>query len=166
MPTDPVFDFPNLTIASDDHVIKRIEACIEGWSGVFYGIVRKSSGLPDGFGVFVTSDGWTHCGRVKDGLLQEGRIVSVNKDAKILKLTCKKLQMDGSVFSKIEIFSNSGAEYNLLKNGQKIADIIARLNLCKQSQNWLSMQPYPLRFASNWLYGSLNFVYLYFGELN
>jgi hypothetical protein len=139
LPTDPVCDFPNLRIASDDHVIKRIEASIEGCSGVFYGIVRKSNGLPDGFGVFVTSDGWIHCGRVRDGLLQEGRIVSVNKDAEILKLTCKKLQIDGSVLEKIEILSTSGAEYNFLKNGQKIDEIIARLNLCKDSQNWLSM---------------------------
>ncbi len=75
--------------------------------------------------------------------------MSVNEDAKILKLTCKKLQIDGSVFSKIEIFSNSGAEYNFLQNGQKIADIIARLNLCKDSQNWLSMQPNPLRYYSD-----------------
>jgi hypothetical protein len=139
LPTDPVCDFPNLRIASDDHVVKRIKATIESWSGVFVGIVRKSNCLPDGLGVFVTSDGWIHCGRVRDGLLQEGRIVSVNKDAKILKLTCKKLQIDGSVLEKIEIFSDSGAEYNFLKNGQKIADIIVRLNPFKDSQNWLSM---------------------------
>ncbi len=87
----------------------------------------------------MTSDGWIHCGKVRDSRLQAGRTVSVNKDATILKLTCKKLQIDGSVLEKIEIFSNSGAELNFLKNGQKIADIIVRLNLCKDSQNWLSM---------------------------
>ena len=96
----------------------------------------------------MTSDGWINCSSVRDGLFQAGRAVSVNKDAKILKLTCKKLQIDGSVLEKIVILSNSGAEYNFLKNGQKIADIIARLNLCKDSQNWLSMQPNPLRYYS------------------
>jgi hypothetical protein len=70
--------------------------------------------------------------------------VSVNKDANILKLTCKKMQIDGSVFEKVEVFSNSGAEYDFLKNGQKMVNIIARLNLCKDSTNWLSMQAYPL----------------------
>ncbi len=68
LPTNPVCDFPNLRIASDDHVIKRIEANIEGSLGYFYGLVRKTNGLPDGFGVFGTSDGWTYCGSVRDGL--------------------------------------------------------------------------------------------------
>jgi hypothetical protein len=121
------------------------EASIEGCSGVFYGIVRNSNGLPDGFGVFLTS-GWIHCGSVRDGLFQDGRIVSVNYDAQILKLTYKKLQIDGSVLEKIEVFSHSGAQCDLLKNGQKIADINARLNLFKDPQNWLSMQPNPLNY--------------------
>ncbi len=105
LPTDPVCDFPNIRIASADHVIKRIEVTIEGCSGVFYGVVRKSNGLPDGFGVFVTSDGWVHFGRVKDGLFQEGRMISVNKDAQKLKLINQKLYGDGSVLKKIELFT-------------------------------------------------------------
>jgi hypothetical protein len=36
--------------------------------GYFCGIVRKTSGLPDGFGVFVTADGWINFGSVRDGL--------------------------------------------------------------------------------------------------
>jgi hypothetical protein len=87
LPTVPVCDFPNLRITSDDHVIKVINATIEGWSGDFYGIVKKSDGLPDGFGVFVTSDGWVHCASVKDGLFEEGRIVSVHQNEFIFKLT-------------------------------------------------------------------------------
>jgi hypothetical protein len=60
---DPLCDFPNLKIPSDDHVIKRKEATIEGESGTFYGIFCKSTGLPDGFGVFVAGD-WVHCGEI------------------------------------------------------------------------------------------------------
>ncbi len=74
--------------------------------------------------------------------------MSVNKDAKILKLTCKKLQIDGSVLEKIEVFSNSGVQCDFLKNGQKIADINARLNLFKDPSNWLSMQPKPLSYSA------------------
>ncbi len=82
--------------------------------------------------MFVASDGWVHCGKVKDGLLQEGRIVSVNKKAEILRLTNN---------------SHSGAQYEFLKDGQNIADISGRLNLCKDPKNWLSMQPNPLRYS-------------------
>ena len=49
--------------------------------------MKKSDGLPDGFGVFVTSDGWVHCASVKDGLFEEGRIVSVHQNEFIFKLT-------------------------------------------------------------------------------
>ncbi len=97
--------------------------------------------MPDGFGVFEASDGWVHCCKVKDGLFQEGRIVSANMDAAILRLTKKKFLIDGSILDKIEEFSDSGARYDFFKDGQSMADIIARLNLCKDPKNWLSMQP-------------------------
>ncbi len=84
---------------------KRTEATIEEDSGEFFGIVRKSSGLPDGCGVFKSGD-WVHFGQVKNGIYQDGRKVSVNKVAKLLKLTNKKCQADGSVLQKIEHFSN------------------------------------------------------------
>ncbi len=84
----------------------RIEDSIEGCSGVFYGFVKISSGAPDGFGVFVASDGWVHCGKVKDGHFQEGRIVSANRSARILRLTNKKFLIDGSILDKIEVFSD------------------------------------------------------------
>ena len=58
---DPLCDFPNLKIPSNDHVCKRTEATIEGEKGVFFGIVCKSTGLPDGLGVFVAG-AWVHCG--------------------------------------------------------------------------------------------------------
>ncbi len=158
MPNNPECDFPSLRIPSDDHVIKSIKASIEGDSGEFYGIVRKSSGLPDGFGVFVTSDGWIHCCKVKDGLFQEGRHVSANKYARILMLTNKKFLIDGSILFKIEVFSDSGARYDFLKDGKKSADFNARINLCKDHKNWLSMQPNPLKYAERLEEG--------FGEVN
>ncbi len=91
LPTDPVCDFPNIRIASTDHVIKRIKVTIEGQSGVFYGVVEKSNGLPDGLGVFVKYDGWVHFGSVKDGRFHEDRIISLNKDERVLKLINQKL---------------------------------------------------------------------------
>ena len=93
---DPLCDFPNLKIPSNDHVCKRTEATIEGEKGVFYGIVCKSTGLPDGYGVFVAGE-WVHCGEVKNGVYQEGRKVSVNKAELKLKLTNQKCLSDGSV---------------------------------------------------------------------
>jgi hypothetical protein len=129
----------------------RIKATIEFCSGVFYGIVRKSSGLPDGFGVFVASDGWVHCCKVKDGLYQERRIVSAKErlPANVLKITNKKFLIDGSILYKIEVFSDSGAQYDFFKDGTKSADFSARLNLCKDPKNWLSMKPKSLRYLDN-----------------
>ena len=64
----------------------------------------KSSGLPDGYGVFIVGK-WVHCGKVKDGLFQDGRMVSVNDNAMILELKNKTFLGDGSVLEKVEIFS-------------------------------------------------------------
>ena len=52
LPVDPLCDFPLLTIPTEDHVCKRIEATVEGDSGEFYGVVCKASNVPDGYGVF------------------------------------------------------------------------------------------------------------------
>ncbi len=91
LPTEAASDFPNIRIASADHVIKRIEVEIEGCSGEFYGLVRKSNSLPDGFGVFVACNGWVHCGRVENCLFNEGRMISVNRGTQELKLINQKL---------------------------------------------------------------------------
>ncbi len=131
LPFDAPCDFPNLKIPSEDHVCKRIEAIIEGEEGVFFGIVRQSTGLPDGYGVFKAGE-WVHCGQVKvrrpanehannltsisdffksivkevkDCVFQEGKKVSVNRAAELLKLTHKKCLADGSVLNDIELFS-------------------------------------------------------------
>jgi hypothetical protein len=104
LPLDPPCDFPNLRISSKDHVIKRVKATIKGEKGEFFGIVRKSSGIPDGCGVFRTSD-WVHCGQVKNGAYQQGKKVSVNATEKLLKMTNKKLRVDGIVLEKIELFT-------------------------------------------------------------
>ena len=44
-----------------------MEATIEDEEGEFFGIVKESSGIPDGYGVFKTG-GWVHCGQVKDNV--------------------------------------------------------------------------------------------------
>ncbi len=41
LPIDRICDFPNVKIPSDAFVCKRVEATIEGESGVFFGIVSK-----------------------------------------------------------------------------------------------------------------------------
>ncbi len=35
--------------------------------------------------------------------------------------------------------------HDFLKDGHNMADIVARLNLCKDPKNWLSMQPDSLK---------------------
>ena len=96
LPSDPFCDFPNLKLPSADHVFKRTKATIEGEYGAFFGIVLKSTSLPDGYGVFVAG-AWVHCGQVKNGVYQDGRKVSVNENERLLKLTNQKCLSDGSV---------------------------------------------------------------------
>ncbi len=79
--------------------------------------------------------------------------MSVNKSARILRLTNKKFRIDGSILDKIEVFSPSGAQYDFIKDGQNMAEINARLNLCKDPKYWLSMQPNPLRYSDRLGYG-------------
>ncbi len=69
--------------------------------------------------------------------------MSVNIKEKILKLINQKCIADGSILRKIEEFSLQGVERYFTKDGQKIAGIIARLNLFKNNRNWLSMKPNP-----------------------
>ncbi len=145
LPIDPYCDFTKLEIPSEDFVCKRTEATIEGDSGDFFGIVCKSTGLPDGYGVFKAGD-WTHCGKVVDGVFQEGRMMSVNRNEKVLKLTNKKCPSDESVLKKIERFSKQGVERDFFVDGKKIAKITPRLTGVKDAQNWLSMQPNPVRW--------------------
>jgi hypothetical protein len=160
LPTiDPHCDFPNLEIPSEDFVCKRIDATIEENSGEFYGIVCKSTGLPDGNGVFRDGNwwhfggkklfgagNWVHCGKFKHGTFQEGRMVSVNIAEKVLQLTNKKCLLDGSVLKKIERFSKQGVEREFFLDGKKIVVISARLTGVKDAQNWLSLQPNPLKW--------------------
>ncbi len=145
LPIDPHCDFPKLEIPSEDFVCRRKKANIEGDSGLFFGIVCKSTGLPDGLGVFKAGN-WVHCGKVKHGVFQEGRIVSVNKAEKVLKLTNKRCLSDESVLKKIETFSEQGVERDFFADSKTIAEIIPRLTRVKNAQNWLSMQPNPLRW--------------------
>ncbi len=85
-----------------------------------------------------------HCGQVKNGGFQDGRQVSVNRVAKLLKLTNQKSLSDGSVSKKVERFSKQGVERDFLKDGQKIAKIIPRLNRWNDTKNWLSIRPATL----------------------
>ena len=82
-----------------------------------------------------------HCGEVKEGVFQDGRKVSANRVAKILKLTNQKCQADGSVLKKIERFSKQGVERYFCKDDEKIAKVISRLNQDNNSESWLSMRP-------------------------
>ncbi len=93
-----------------------MEATIEDEEGEFFGIFRKSSDIPDGYGVFVTSN-WVHCGQVKNGVYQQGRKVSVNANERLLRLTNKKLRADGIVLEKIELFSEGGCTKDFFKDG-------------------------------------------------
>ena len=81
--------FPKIDDVSEEFVCKRTHAKIEGEEGYFYGPVLKTNDLPDGLGVFKTDD-WVYCGKVKEGLFAEGRRVSVNWMAKILKVVNMK----------------------------------------------------------------------------
>ena len=107
LPIDRLCDFPGLKIPSDAFVCKRIWAVIDGIFGEFFGIVRKQTDLPEGYGVFKVVD-WVHCGRVKDGKFFEGRKVSFNRAEQLLKLSNQKWLADGSVMVKTELFSNQG----------------------------------------------------------
>ncbi len=73
-------------------------------------------------------------------------MVSVNKKEKVLKLTDKKCLSDESVLKKIELFSKQGVERDFFAEGEKISKINPRLTRVKDAQNWLSMQPNPLRW--------------------
>ncbi len=67
--------------------------------------------------------------------------MSVNRVAKLLKLTNSKCLADGSVLQKVDRFSQQGVERDFFKNGQKIARSIPRLNSQNDTKNWLSMRP-------------------------
>ncbi len=69
-----------------------------------------------------------HCGEVKDGVFQDGRKVSANREAKILTLTNQKWLGDGSVLKKTELFSKQGVERYFCKNDEKVAKVNTRLN--------------------------------------
>jgi hypothetical protein len=112
--------------------------------------------LADGYGVF-KADKWVHCGNFKNSSFQEGRKVSVHKEDAVLVLIDQKCLADGSVLKKIERFSKQGLVRIFSKNGQEVTAIIPRLIKKNHAQNWLSMQPNPLRYSNT--FGST------FGEL-
>ena len=133
--------FPKIDDISADFLCKRTQnVVIEGKEGTFYGPVDKVTGLPQGYGVFVT-DEWVHCSSVSSGKFCEGRRVSVNWVTKEMKLVKTKFQSDGSKLQKIESFSVSGCESGFYKDGVKVDDIIERFNLESEEQDWLSLKP-------------------------
>jgi hypothetical protein len=92
---------------------------------------------------------WVHCGKykVKDGRLISGKNVSVNISEIELKLAKNEKSLsDDSVLIKIERFSKQTVESGILKDGQKIGELIPRFNLIKDGQDWLSLCPNPLRW--------------------
>ncbi len=64
------------------------------------------------------------------------------------------------MLKKIELFTPSGVECDFFKDGQKIAEITARLNICQDATNWLFLQPNPLRYAKREVDCTM------FGEIN
>ncbi len=101
------------------------------------------------------------CGEVKNHAYQEGRKVSVNGAELKLKLTNQKCLSDGRVLKKSELFTKDGVLREFFKDGEKIADVVPRLNGKEHHpENWLSMRPE----TSNWFVDS--FYFAYFGELN
>ena len=91
-------------------------ANIEGEEGLFYGSVSKTTGSPDGYGVF-KADEWVHCGKVEHNHFTDGRKVSVNRKEAILTLINTKSQADGAVFEKVEKYSVEGVLCSFLING-------------------------------------------------
>jgi hypothetical protein len=132
LPIDSFCDFPNLKIPSADHVIKGMEAIIEDRTGTFYGIFRKSTGIPDGYGVFVCGD-WVLCGEVKNGIYQDGRQVSVNKKERQFLLFNQKTIADGSVLLKVEVLTAGEVWSGLFKDGIKISELTPSLNRDKHA---------------------------------
>ncbi len=104
-----------------------MKTTVEGQTGIFYGIFCKTTGLPDGFGVFVSGD-WVLCGEVKNGVYQDSRKLSVNRNELLLILINQKCLADGSNLKKIERFSKQGVERYFCKNDEKIAKVNSRLN--------------------------------------
>ncbi len=74
-------------------------------------------------------------------------MVSANTYDKRLKIINQKCLADGRVLYKIEQFSNKGVVKYFEIDGQEVVE--PRLNLIKNTQNWSSMQPNPLRWYSN-----------------
>jgi hypothetical protein len=58
-----------------------------------------------------------HCGKVEDGVFQDGRMVSVNASEEVLQLTNKKCLLDERVLKKIERFSNKGVARDFFVDG-------------------------------------------------
>ena len=71
--------FPRIDAISDQFVCKSMKTKIEGIKGYFYGSFSKTTGSPDGYGVFKTED-WVHCGKVEHGHFTDGRKVSVSQE--------------------------------------------------------------------------------------
>ena len=95
---------------------------------MFIGPVSKVSGLPQGYGVFVT-DQWVHCSSVANGIFTAGKRVSINRFTKEMMLVNTKFQSDGSKLQKIESFTSAGVSSGLYLDGVRVCDIIERFNL-------------------------------------
>ena len=62
---------------------------IEGEVGYFHGSVSKQTSQPAGLGVFKNEER-VHCGDFSDGAFADGNQGSLNKNAKVLRLTKQK----------------------------------------------------------------------------
>ena len=82
-----------------------------------------------------------HCGSVANGIFTAGKRVSVKKETQEMRLINSKFLSDGSILQKIESFTPEGVERGLYKDGVRVGDISARLNLTHDEQDWLSLRP-------------------------
>jgi hypothetical protein len=141
-------NFPKVDDISDQFTFKRTEnALIEGENGYFIGPVFKATGLPQGYGVFVT-DEWVHCGSVGNGIFTDGKRVSVNKKTDEMRLVNTKFQSDGSKLQKIKSYTPAGVNSGLYRDGVRVGAINERLNLTFDDQDWLSLMPSGARYCT------------------
>ena len=54
MPNENQTEFPNIVVPSNEYCIRSgVKTTIEGETGMFFGCVSKSTGQPEGYGVFL-----------------------------------------------------------------------------------------------------------------
>ncbi len=87
--------------------------------------------------------------------------MSASKGGNVLKLVNEKQTSDGTVLQKVERYSDQGVELSFIRDGERVASVIKRLNILTDQQNWLSLKP-----VSAGRFSHLDVDTKTFGELN